>query len=106
MGSMHTQILIWEHYCTVSPKHTVQSLSLLNTHSPITDRKELLKHAKALVEATKLLMHALKSQADKDDHDSRRRLLNAIKELASATSKMAQLAKGVATTQDRAAIGK
>ena len=51
-------------------------------------------------------MHALKSQADKDDHDSRRRLLNAIKELASATSKMAQLAKGVATSQDRAAIGK
>ena len=58
------------------------------------------------MEATKLLMQGLKSRADKDDHDSRRRLLNAIKELASATSKMAQLAKGVATSPDRAAIGK
>lgn len=68
--------------------------------------KEILKRAKALVETTKVLMQALKSQADKDDPDSRKRLLNAVRELATATSKMAQLAKGVATSRDKAALGK
>lgn len=75
-------------------------------YSPTADMKEILKRAKALVETTKVLMQALKSQADKDDPDSYKRLLNAVRELATATSKMAQLAKGVATSQDKAALGK
>ena len=68
--------------------------------------KEILRRARALVETTKVLMQTLKSQADKDDPDSRRRLLNAVRELANATSKMAQLAKGVAATRDKTALGK
>ena len=75
-------------------------------NSPSADAKELLRDAKALAEATKSLMHALKAQADQDsDVNNSQRLHGAVKELAGATSRMAHLAKGVAAKKDLSAHG-
>ena len=60
--------------------------------------QEMVKQAKILAEATSMLVGAIRAESDGQmDADARRRLLDAAKNLADATSRMVEAAK-VTTT--------